>query len=528
MGAKLSVQEKEVPGEKTFIVTGANTGIGYITAKKIAQFGGRVIIACRSEEKAKQAIEQMQEENRQEVRAKRKAEKEEAAKQKQKEEAAAAAAAAKEKEEQERKKKEEAKAAAAAAAAEKAKEGEEKKEEGGEKKEGEEKTEEAAEKPAEEGAKEEEKPAEEGAKEEEKPAEEGTKEEEKPAEEGAKEDAKPEEGAKEEEGAKAEEEPEEEIPELKLQFMVLDLASFKSTLDFVKQYKESGLPLNCLICNAGFIAPSKVLTDDGLESSFQVNYLSHFLLTLHLIPLLKASGPNPRIINVSSSGHKMAEGVNLDNIQGQKSYTQMKFYGNSKLFQIMNMYTLSAKLKDTGIDIFTVHPGMVDTQFGRGYSGIAKALSFLQKGFGRNWNDGAATTLTAVLDEQYNGKSPLYFANCKPAQSSNLSRNEEKQNTLWRYSLELLREYLDDTILSEVGETLESIQPKEPEPEPEPEAAAGGDAESKKEGEEEKKEEGEKKEEEAGGDAGASGDAEQKEEKKEETEGDKGGEQKEE
>lgn len=41
---------------KTFLVTGANTGLGYETARALAQKGGKVWLACRSENKAQDAI----------------------------------------------------------------------------------------------------------------------------------------------------------------------------------------------------------------------------------------------------------------------------------------------------------------------------------------------------------------------------------------------------------------------------------------------------------------------------------------
>src|SRR5438034_3066094 len=47
---------------KTFIVTGANTGIGKITARELARRGAHVILACRSADKTKPVVDEIQRE----------------------------------------------------------------------------------------------------------------------------------------------------------------------------------------------------------------------------------------------------------------------------------------------------------------------------------------------------------------------------------------------------------------------------------------------------------------------------------
>lgn len=42
---------------KICLVTGANTGIGLATAKALGEMGARVVISCRSEEKARETLE---------------------------------------------------------------------------------------------------------------------------------------------------------------------------------------------------------------------------------------------------------------------------------------------------------------------------------------------------------------------------------------------------------------------------------------------------------------------------------------
>ncbi|CAE7513025.1 WWOX, partial [Symbiodinium sp. KB8] len=84
----------------------------------------------------------------------------------------------------------------------------------------------------------------------------------------------------------------------KAQFGVwsLELESFDSVRSFAQRYLDSVGTLHLLINNAGTSQGCR-LTDDGIEASFQVNYLSPFLLTNLLLPALQAGSPS-RIVNV--------------------------------------------------------------------------------------------------------------------------------------------------------------------------------------------------------------------------------------
>ena len=82
--------------------------------------------------------------------------------------------------------------------------------------------------------------------------------------------------------------------------MKLDLCSFQSIRKFVQDFKKKEDKLDVLINNAGVFGPhERVITEDGLETTFQTNHFGPFLLTLLLLPTLKSTTPS-RIINVSS------------------------------------------------------------------------------------------------------------------------------------------------------------------------------------------------------------------------------------
>ena len=94
---------------------------------------------------------------------------------------------------------------------------------------------------------------------------------------------------------------------------IVDLGSFESVRAFAKLINETEERVDILVNNAG-LDGSYRMTKDGYESIFQVNYISHFLLTLLLIEKLKKSAPS-RIVNVSSLMHELTNAdLQLDDL----------------------------------------------------------------------------------------------------------------------------------------------------------------------------------------------------------------------
>ncbi|MFX1481504.1 MAG: SDR family NAD(P)-dependent oxidoreductase, partial [Promethearchaeota archaeon] len=76
-----------------------------------------------------------------------------------------------------------------------------------------------------------------------------------------------------------------------IDLMLVDLSSQKDIRQFVQDFKEKYKHLDVLINNAGVNLSKRILTVDGIETTFAVNYLAHFLLCNLLFDLLKASAP---------------------------------------------------------------------------------------------------------------------------------------------------------------------------------------------------------------------------------------------
>ncbi|XP_013796615.2 WW domain-containing oxidoreductase isoform X2 [Apteryx mantelli] len=149
----------------------------------------------------------------------------------------------------------------------------------------------------------------------------------------------------------------------KVEAMTLDLASLHSVQHFAEAFKSKNVPLHILICNAAIFGAPWCLTEDDLESTFQVNHLGHFYLVQLLEDVLRHSSP-ARVVVVSSESHRFTE---IKDSSGKldfsllsppkKEYWAMLAYNRSKLCNILFSNELNRRLSPHGVTSNAVHPG---------------------------------------------------------------------------------------------------------------------------------------------------------------------------
>lgn len=142
----------------------------------------------------------------------------------------------------------------------------------------------------------------------------------------------------------------------KATFLQADLASLAEVRTLATAVKAETGKLELLINNAGIgsagVTPGREVSIDGHELRFAVNYLSGFLLTHLLLPLLKVAAPS-RIVNVASAGQKA---IDFDDVMLTKNYNGADAYRRSKLAQILFTVDLADELKGNGVIANTLHP----------------------------------------------------------------------------------------------------------------------------------------------------------------------------
>ena len=211
-----------------------------------------------------------------------------------------------------------------------------------------------------------------------------------------------------------------------------DLGSLERVRRLARDVTDQLDRLDVLVNNAGVaVMDGRRTSEDGFELTFAVNYLSHFLLTAELLPLLRRSAP-ARIVNVASIGQAP---VDFDDpMAEEREYDGFQAYRESKLAQIMFTFELAERLREAGLADVTVnalHPAtLMDTQMVRGSSG--RAMSDVA--------EGVEALSRLVADPQLDGVSGRYFDETDEAAPHSQADDPEARRRLWTLSEELIGE----------------------------------------------------------------------------------------
>ncbi|MGH3382989.1 MAG: SDR family oxidoreductase [Nocardioidaceae bacterium] len=195
--------------------------------------------------------------------------------------------------------------------------------------------------------------------------------------------------------------------------------------------------IDVLVNNVGGYWNTRRVTADGLEHTFALNHLAPFLLTNLLLDRLRQSAP-ARVVTVSSHAHGTGR-IDFDDLQGERSYSGARAYGQSKLANVVFTYELARRLRDTSVTANALHPGMVSTRFGaEDPGGVQQMFVPFVRPFMRRPARGAATSIHAASAHGLEQVTGRYFANRKPKRSSAASYDEATATRLWQVSSDLV------------------------------------------------------------------------------------------
>lgn len=253
-----------------------------------------------------------------------------------------------------------------------------------------------------------------------------------------------------------------------IETMVLDLASFASIRSFVTEFINLDLPpLHGILANAGVqFVQRQTYTIDGIDTTFGINHLGHFLLVNLLLQHVKSPA---RIILVSSDTHDSSKATGMpppyfrdpeliahpeqDPLLKNKKIGEIGriAYTTSKLCNVLFAYELNQRLvaklesnfSDITVNVF--NPGLMPgSGLASDYTAIAKfvwnnILPILCN-FVPNVNtmsQAGKALARLVTDPELASVTGKYFSGFKMIDSSTESYDQLKAEQLWQGSVEL-------------------------------------------------------------------------------------------
>ena len=254
------------------------------------------------------------------------------------------------------------------------------------------------------------------------------------------------------------------VPDADLSVHELDLADLSSVARFAEGATGTLERIDVLINNAGVMCCGEGRTADGFETQFGTNHLGHFALTLLLMPLLRRA-ENPRVVTLSSGGHRIADVDLVDPNFEATPYDGWIAYGRSKSANAHFAAGLARRCGDQMLS-FSVHPGAIVTQLGRHLTPeLTEALmararaSTSGKGGGsgagmrfKSVEAGAATQVWAATAPDVAAHNGGYLADCGPTAPGPGDRGYEPwvadaatAGQLWELSERLVGLSFDET-----------------------------------------------------------------------------------
>lgn len=219
-------------------------------------------------------------------------------------------------------------------------------------------------------------------------------------------------------------------PTVNVKPLPLNLLSFtdvRKAADTLKSWAD--VPqIDILINNAGIMAVPYKLTEDGFETQFQTNHLSHFLFTNLIMDKILASNA-PRVIFVSSGVHRIGHIRWSDyNFNEGKHYQRWLAYGQSKTANALTALALAERLSSKGVLSFSLCPGTIYTNLAAhgldDQASFAADLTEMDNIYGNKWlwgmadmkfktlDQGAATHVFAAFDNSIKEHNGAFLSDC--------------------------------------------------------------------------------------------------------------------
>lgn len=236
------------------------------------------------------------------------------------------------------------------------------------------------------------------------------------------------------------------LPAEQVEVMGIDLANLATVRAFADSIKErlAAHPeqqLQLLMNNAGTMETGRHYTVDGLERTVSVNYVGPYLLTRLLAPLMPRGA---RIVNMASCVYAIGR---LDFPQFfeqgcRGSFWRIAVYSNTKLAITLFSLNMAERLREQGVTVNAVDPGIVSTGIIRMQMFFDPITDLIFRPCIRTPRQGADTAIRLLLEEEKAGITGRFWRTNRDLNLSDKYYHHRQMDELWRLTEERVQKWL--------------------------------------------------------------------------------------
>ena len=230
----------------------------------------------------------------------------------------------------------------------------------------------------------------------------------------------------------------------RVHFLQVDLSLVRETDRLADEITARGKGLDYLVLCAGVVRGRRQVTPEGVERNFAINYLSRFVLTGRLLPLLQATGaPGTAARIVVIGGAAMNGKIHYNDINLTRNFRILtmvpQFCQANDLFVIEQARRLAGSRDQPRVTVSMLKVGVVRTNIRRDFPLWMKALVTLvfDPLLGQTPEQIADPAMRLLVSPEFEGKSGLLFIQIKrfkAAEPGARTQDPREGKRFWEFS----------------------------------------------------------------------------------------------
>lgn len=226
-----------------------------------------------------------------------------------------------------------------------------------------------------------------------------------------------------------------------IEVLGLDLSTLSSVRAFADTVKSRFESVDLLMNNAGTMETGHHHTVDGLERTVSVNYVGPYLLTRLLLPLMHEGS---RIVNMASCVYAIGH-LNFPDFfeRGRKgAFWRIPIYSNTKLAITLFTLDLAERLRQRGITVNAVDPGVVNTEIIRMQLFFDPLTDLIFRPCIRTPRQGADTAIRLLLDADKAGQTAHLWRTNRIIELGDKYHHHPQMQQLWEETEKIVKPFL--------------------------------------------------------------------------------------